>query len=116
MGYDRLTACLRGQTLALSDPRDPSPVGLDAIKIPRHRRTTPGARWWRHPGTAIFAAGLYRTPPWPPAGPEPGAAPPCPPCQAEKSAKVQGPSMLRPAPDGGFDYEEAGVASSPSAP
>jgi hypothetical protein len=58
--YERLTRALLEQTLALSAPQEPYLVGLDATQIPRHSRTMPGTSWLRHPGTAIFAAGLHR--------------------------------------------------------
>jgi hypothetical protein len=58
--YERLTATLLEQTLALSAPQEPYLGGVDATQIPRHSRTMPGTSWLRHPGTAIFAAGVHR--------------------------------------------------------
>jgi hypothetical protein len=39
---------------------EPYLVGIDATQIPRHSRTMPGTSWLRHPGTAIFRAGIHR--------------------------------------------------------
>ncbi len=58
--YDRLTGCLLAQTLDLTPPEAPYLVGVDATQIPRHSRTMPGTSWLRHPGTAIFRAGIHR--------------------------------------------------------
>ena len=58
--YDRLTACLLGQTLDLAPETEPYLVGVDATQAPRHSRTMPGTRWLRHPGTAIVRAGIHR--------------------------------------------------------
>ena len=58
--YDRLTGCLLAQTLELAPDTEPYLVGVDATQIPRHSRTMPGTSWLRHPGTAIFRAGIHR--------------------------------------------------------
>jgi hypothetical protein len=58
--YDRLSACLLAQTLALSDPTQPYLVAVDATRIARHSRTMPGTSWWHHPATAVFRRGLHR--------------------------------------------------------
>jgi hypothetical protein len=55
-----LSACLLVQTLSLAPVDAPYVVGIDATQIPRTSRTMPGTSWLRHPGTAIFAAGLHR--------------------------------------------------------
>ena len=57
---DRLAGCLLEQTLAVAPADGPYLVGLDATQIPRHSRTMPGTSWLRHPGTAIFRAGIHR--------------------------------------------------------
>src|SRR5689334_21383219 len=58
--YDRLTGCLLEQTVPLSPADGPYLVGIDATQVPRHSRTMPGTSWLRHPGTAIFRAGIHR--------------------------------------------------------
>jgi hypothetical protein len=58
--YERLTGCLLEQTLALVPATEPYLVGVDATQIPRHSRSMPGTSWLRHPGTAIFRAGIHR--------------------------------------------------------
>jgi hypothetical protein len=58
--YERLAGCLLAQTLGLAPPEAPYLVGLDATQIPRHSRSMPGTSWLRHPGTAIFRAGIHR--------------------------------------------------------
>lgn len=58
--YTRLTACLLAQTLPLSGAQEPYLVAVDATQVPRHSRTMPGASWLRHPGTAVFRAGIHR--------------------------------------------------------
>lgn len=58
--YERLTGCLLEQTLPLAAPEAPYLVGVDATQIPRHSRTMPGTTWLRHPGTAMFRAGIHR--------------------------------------------------------
>ena len=58
--YERLAGCLLAQTLPLAPAHEPYLVGLDATQAPRHSRTMPGTRWLRHPGTAIFRAGIHR--------------------------------------------------------
>ena len=58
--YERLTRCLLAQTLPLVPPEAPYLVGVDATQIPRHSQTMPGTSWLRHPGTAIFRAGIHR--------------------------------------------------------
>lgn len=60
LDYDQLSGCLLEQTLLLAPAAKPYVVGVDATQIPRHSRTMPGTSWLRHPGTAIFAAGLHR--------------------------------------------------------
>lgn len=57
---EQLSACLLGQTLSLAPAEQPYVVGIDATQIPRTSRTMPGTSWLRHPGTAVFAAGLHR--------------------------------------------------------
>lgn len=58
--YERLSAGLLAQTLPLAPVTEPYVVGLDATQIPRHSRSMPGTTWLRHPGTAVFAAGIHR--------------------------------------------------------
>lgn len=58
--YDRLAGCLLEQTLPLAPAHEPYLVGVDATQIPRHSRTMPGTSWLRHPGTAVFRAGIHR--------------------------------------------------------
>lgn len=60
VAYERLTSCLLEQTLALAPAAEPYLVGVDATQIPRHSRTMPGTSWLRHPGTAVFKAGIHR--------------------------------------------------------
>jgi hypothetical protein len=60
LDYDRLTACLLVQTLALVEVSAPYLVAVDATQISRHSRTMPGTSWLRHPGTAIFRSGIAR--------------------------------------------------------
>jgi hypothetical protein len=57
---DRLSGCLLEQTLALAPADGPYLVGIDATQVPRHSRTMPGTSWLRHPGTAVFRAGIHR--------------------------------------------------------
>jgi hypothetical protein len=57
---ERLSACLLAQTLELAPADGPYLVGIDATQVPRHSRTMPGTSWLRHPGTAIFRAGIHR--------------------------------------------------------
>lgn len=60
LDYDRLTACLLGQTLPLARSAEPYLVALDGTQIGRHSRTMPGTSWLRHPGTAVFKPGIHR--------------------------------------------------------
>lgn len=58
--YEILAGCLLAETLAQVPATAPYLVGIDATQIPRHSRTMPGTSWLRHPGTAIFRAGIHR--------------------------------------------------------
>jgi hypothetical protein len=58
--YDPLTECLLKQTQPWVGASDPYLVAVDATQIPRHSRTMPGTSWLRHPGTAVFRAGIHR--------------------------------------------------------
>lgn len=58
--YEVLARTVLAETLAQAPATAPYLVGIDATQIPRHSRTMPGTSWLRHPGTAIFRAGIHR--------------------------------------------------------
>ena len=58
--YDRLTACLLGETLGLVAPTAPYLVAVDATQLGRRSRRMPGTSWLRHPGTPVFRSGVRR--------------------------------------------------------
>src|SRR5579875_524250 len=60
VGYDTLTRCYLGQTLAQIPAAGPYVAVLDGTQLPRSSRTMPGTAWLKNPRTPPFKRGIHR--------------------------------------------------------